>query len=64
MQPTFTVVFFLGFNSGIFLGIYSIARFFITQENVSHCGSTTTGKPIVGLLCWNVGWLGGGGPRQ
>ena len=21
----------------------------MTQENVSHCGSTTTGKPIVGL---------------
>ena len=34
-----------------------------TQENVSHYGSTTTGKLIIGLLCKNVGWLKGGGSR-
>ena len=46
-----------------FLGFIQLQDFFMTQENVSHCGSATTEKPIVGLLCENVGWLGGGGPR-
>ena len=48
----------LGFISSIFLGIYSIARFFMTRENVSHCGSTTTGKPIfwaILLVCGIAG---------
>ena len=30
---------------------YVTITFFMTQENVSHCGSTTTVKPIVGLFC-------------
>ena len=39
----------------------------MTQESISQCGSTTTaaaaaatitGKPIVGLLCWNKEWQG------
>ena len=39
---------------GSFLGIYSIAPSFMTQESVSQCGSITTKKQIVRLFCWNV----------